>query len=162
MRQDRFLVGILIGIAVLVMAAVALFFARRGTLDYGPEGTPAGVVRNYIVALKKSDFDRALGYLADFSGRPDSFAFRQTFQQFQASEVAGTGVEVGEETVDGDRAFVQVSMIRGGGGLFSDVYRDTQPAELVRQGGVWKIKGMPYPFWNFSWSDPNKPEPTTP
>jgi hypothetical protein len=158
MRQDRFLLGILIGIAVLVVAAVSLFFARRGTLAYGPEDTPAGVTRNYIVALKKNELDRALGYLAEFEGRPDSFAFRQTFQQYQASEVAGTGVEVGEETVDGERAFVQVSMIRGGG-LFNDVYRDTQSAELVRQGGAWKVKNMPYPFWNFSWVEPVKPEP---
>lgn len=159
MRQDRFLLGILIGIAVLVVTAVGLFFARRGTLDYGPEDSPAGVTRNYIVALKKNDLERALGYLADFNGRPDSFSFRQTFQQFQAAEVAGTGVEVGEETLDGDRAFVQVSMIRGGGDLFSDVFRDIQSAELVRQGGVWKIKAMPYPFWNFAWVEPIKAEP---
>jgi hypothetical protein len=159
MRQDRFLTGILAGIAVLVILTVGLYFARRGTLEYGPEDNPAGVTRNFIVAIKKGDFDRALAALADIENKPDAFAFRQTFQQFQASEVAATGVEVGAATVQGEQAYVQVSMLRGGGGLFNEAYRDQQSAELVLQGGVWKIKAMPYPFWNFSWTEPAKATP---
>jgi len=160
MRQDRFLLGILAGIAALVIVAVALFFARRGTLEYGPEDSPAGVTRNFVVAIKKGDIDRAYGYLAEFEGKPDVFAFRQTFQQMQASDVAATGVEVGDANIDAERAFVPVSMLRGGGGLFNEVYRDQQSAELALEGGAWKIKAMPYPFWNFSWTPPVKPEPT--
>jgi hypothetical protein len=159
MRQDRFLIGILVGIGALALLAVALFVARRGALDYGPDDTPAGVTRNFVVAIKKGDYDRAYGYLAEMENKPDTLAFRQTFQQFQASEVAATGVEIGAENVSGERAYVVVSMVRGGGGLFSDIYRDAQSAELVLENGEWKIKMMPYPFWNFSWSEPVKPEP---
>ena len=159
MRQDRFLIGILAGIGVLVVLSVALFFARRGTLAYGPDDTPEGVTRNFVVAIKKGDYERAYGYLATIENKPDLFAFRQTYQQLQASEVASTGVEIGETNMETEHAYVQMSMLRGGGGLFSDVYRDQQPAELVLEGGAWKIKAMPYPFWNFSWTEPVKAEP---
>jgi hypothetical protein len=159
MRQDRFLIGILAGIGILVVLALALFFARRGTLDYGPEDTPEGVTRNFVVAIKKGDYDRAYAYLANFENKPDSFAFRQTYQQLQAAEVASTGVEVGATTMEAERAFVQLSMLRGGGGLFNDVYRDQQQVELLLDGGAWKIKSMPYPFWNYSWTETVKPEP---
>jgi len=159
MRQDRFLIGILAGIGLLVVLSVALFFIRRGTLEYGPEDQPEGVARNFVVAVKKGDLDRAYAYLANFENKPDAFAFRQTYQQFQAAEIAATGVEIGDTTAEAERAFVQVSMLRGGGGLFSEVYRDQQPAELVLEGGAWKIKAMPYPFWNYSWTEPVKAEP---
>ena len=51
MKQDRFLTGILIGIAVLVVIALAVFFLRQDNLVYAAEDTPAGVVQNYVVAL---------------------------------------------------------------------------------------------------------------
>jgi hypothetical protein len=159
MRQDRFLIAILAGIGVLVVLSVALFIARRGTLAYGPEDTPEGVTRNFIVAVKKGDYDRAYAYLGEIENKPDSFAFRQTYQQFQASEVASTGVEVGQTNMEGEKAYVQMSMLRGGGGLFNEVYRDQQSAELVLESGAWKIKAMPYPFWNYSWTETVKPDP---
>jgi len=159
MRQDRFLIGILAGIGLLVVLSVTLFFLRRGTLDYGPEDTPAGVTRNYIVALKKGDFDRAYGFLANIENKPDAFAFRQSFQQFQGSEIASTGIEIGDTSMEAARAFVLVSMVHSGNGLFDNVYRDQQSAELVLQDGMWKIKAAPYPFWNFSWTETFKPEP---
>jgi hypothetical protein len=159
MRQDRFLIGILAGIGGLVVIALALFFTRQGTLEYGAEDTPAGVTRNYIVALKKGDYDRAYAYLAEIENKPDAFAFRQTFQQMQAGDLANSGIEIGETNTEGERAFVQVTILRGAGDLFSDVYRDTQSAELALENGAWKVKAMPYPFWNFSWTEPVKAEP---
>jgi hypothetical protein len=151
MRQDRFLSGILIGIAALVMLAVALFFVRANTLDYGEEDTPTGVVNNYIIAVKKGDFERAYGYLAEFDGKPELVEFEQTFRQLQSWEVGGAGVEVGAASVSSERTLVVVSMVRGGGGLFNDPYRNQESAELVVEKGAWKIKSMPYPFWNYTW-----------
>lgn len=159
MRQDRFLMGILVGIGLIVVLAVGLFLVRRAGLNYGPEETPAGVARNFLIAIKKGDYDRAYAYLADFEGKPDPIAFRQTYQQFQASDVFSTGIQVGEAIVDQDRAVVQISMLRGGDALFGNLFRDQQAAELVQTGGAWKIQSMPYPFWNFSWVPPVKPTP---
>jgi hypothetical protein len=151
MRQDRFLIGILIGIGILVVVSIGVFFARRGTLEYGPEGSPDGVVRNFIVAVKKGDNDRAYGYLAPLDPAVEKIAFSQAMNS-QGVEIASTGVEVGAVTVEGSSAVVQVTLQRGNGELFGSAYRDQQSAQLVQINGVWKINTMPYPFWNYSWS----------
>ncbi len=88
MKEDRFLTGILIGMAVLVVAAVALFFVRREAQTYGPETDPAGVARNYVLALQKQDYERAYTYLADFKDKPTLAQFRRPFVDYQGQEVA--------------------------------------------------------------------------
>jgi hypothetical protein len=50
MKQDRFLTGILIGVVVLVVAAVGLFIFRGGEQTYLDENTPKAVVLNYVLA----------------------------------------------------------------------------------------------------------------
>jgi len=44
MKQDRFLVGILVGIGVLVVIALGLFFTRQDKQEYISDDTPKGVV----------------------------------------------------------------------------------------------------------------------
>ena len=73
MRGDRFLLAILIAIGVLVVLAVVLFYTQGGINDYGLEDTPQGVLRNYILALEKGDYQRAYSYLHDAQGKPDLF-----------------------------------------------------------------------------------------
>lgn len=162
MRQDRFLTGILIGIGALVILAVALFFARRGTLDYGPENGPDGVVRNYVIAIKKGDYDRAYGYLGAFQNKPSRLIFRQTFLNYQASQIASAGIEVGQPSIEGDTAVVQITLLQGSSDLFSSVYRNQQSASLALAGGQWKITNMVYPFWDYSWTEPVKAAPAAP
>ena len=49
MKQDRFLTGILIGIGVLIIAALAVFFTRKDSQTYVADDTPEGVVHNYVL-----------------------------------------------------------------------------------------------------------------
>jgi hypothetical protein len=156
MRQDRFLIGILAGIGLLVVVAIGLFFIRRGTLAYGPETTPDGVVRNYVVALKTGDYDRAYTYLGSFSTKPEKLLFRQMFLSSLASQIASTGIELGSASIDGSKAVVQITLLQGGGELFGTVYRNVQTVELSLEGGTWKITNMPYPFWDYGWVAPAK------
>jgi hypothetical protein len=151
MRQDRFLIGILAGIGILVVLSIALFFMRRGTLEYGAEGTPEGVVRNFIVAVKKGDYDRAYAYLAPATPTIEKLSFTQNYTN-QGTQIASIGVEVGASTLDGSKAIVQVTLLHGNGDLFGSSYREQQSAELVQIGGDWKIKTMPYPFWDYAWA----------
>ena len=72
MKQDRFLIGILVGVAVLVVVAVGVFFLRQNDQTYIAEDTPDGVVHNYVLAIQLGDYDRAYGYLAEGEGKPDS------------------------------------------------------------------------------------------
>ncbi len=156
MRQDRFLIGILAGIGVLVVLSLAIYFVRRGGLTYGPEDTPEGVVHNYVVALQNRDYDRAYTYLADFPNKPDLPRFRQPFSSYQDRDISLTGLDLASSSIsaDGQSALVYLSLLHGGNGPFDQGYRETNTADLVMENGAWKIRYMAYPFWSYDWSQP--------
>jgi len=82
MKKDRFLIGILVGIGVLITAALVVFFIRQGDgQTYVGENTPDGVVHNFVLALQKDDFQKAYGYLADEEDKPAFGDFRSFFFQ---------------------------------------------------------------------------------
>ncbi len=60
MKQDRFLTGILIGIGVLVVVALALFFARQGKQTYMAGDTPEAVVFNYALGDHREGLSESL------------------------------------------------------------------------------------------------------
>jgi hypothetical protein len=151
MKQDRFLTGILVGIAVLVVIALAVFFMRKDTESYISEDTPEGVVHNYVLAVLNKDYQKAYGYLADLENKP-------TYEQFRDSFLKGminpnnSAVDVGKSEINGDTASVEVAMIYSQSDPFSTGYRDVQRAILVKQGGGWKLSSMPYYyFWDGAW-----------
>ena len=151
MKQDRFLTGILIGIAILVVVALAVFFTRRDSQSYVSEETPEGVVHNYVLAILNEDYEKAYNYLADLEHKP-------TYQEFRDSFIKGmvnpnnSAVDVGESKVSNDTASVEVTMIYNPSDPFSTGYRNIQRAVLVRQGGAWKLSFMPdYYFWGYDW-----------
>lgn len=151
MKQDRFLTGILIGIGVLVVAALAVFFTRRDSQTYVSDDTPQGVVHNYVVAVLEKDYQKAYGYLADLDNKPEYDAFRQAFLSGNVN-TSGAAVDIGEAEINGDEAYVEVALIYNPSDPFSTGYRDIQRAGLVLQNGAWKISSMPtYYFWDYSW-----------
>ncbi len=154
MRQDRFLTGILIGIVVLVVAALAVYFTRRDQPGYVPENTPDGVVHNYVMAVLNRDYQRAYGYLADLSNKPTFAQFRQAFAVGKLNP-AGNGIQIGKSSVSGNDATVEVDMVYSPGDPFSSGYNNIGTAQLVRQGSAWKISSMPtYNLWDYSWYQP--------
>lgn len=155
MKQDRFLLAILIAIGALVIVALGLFFVRKGSQNYGPEDIPEGVVRNYVLALHKQDYARAYGYLKDGDGKPDIARFRQVFmtREMNISDVA---VQIGDATLTGSEAIVDLTLLHASNGPFSDTYRETSRAIVVQnEAGQWKISDMPYPYWEADWYGPN-------
>jgi hypothetical protein len=60
---DKFLIGIVVGIVLLVVAAFVITLARPEP-TYQVEGTPESVAHNYLLALQKEDYQRAYGYLS--------------------------------------------------------------------------------------------------
>ncbi|HSB00309.1 MAG TPA: hypothetical protein VLE49_06650 [Anaerolineales bacterium] len=151
MKQDRFLTGILIGIAALVVIALTVFFVRRDSQSYVSEDTPEGVVHNYVLAVLNGDYKKAYGYLADLEDKP-------TYEQFRDAFIKGmvnpnnSAVDVGQSEVNNDTASVEVAMIYNPSDPFSTGYRDVQRAILVKQDGAWKLSSMPgYYFWDYNW-----------
>lgn len=148
MKRDRFLLGILVGIGVMVIVALILFFTRQGRSTYGDDSTPAGALQNYLLAVQKQDYARAYSYLADSPNKPTLLAFEQPFMSYQSQEVANSAVEIGKvfEDPQTGTATVQVSMLQGNQGLFGNPTRAVISASLVRQNGAWKVVSAPYPY----------------
>jgi hypothetical protein len=157
MKQDRFLIGILIGIAVLIILALVVFFTRQDNLVYLADETPEGVVQNYVVALHRRDFEKAYSYLADLPQKPTPEQFHQSFLNHSV-DPANAGLEVGKAEISGESASVSLGVIYNPGDPFSSGYRNVDYAQLVRQNGQWKLKQMPFNFWASDWYQPT-PEP---
>ena len=151
MKQDRFLTGILVGIGLLVVIALAVFFTRKDSETYISDDTPEGVVHNYVVALLKKDYEKAYGYLADLDHKPTYDDFRKSFLNGVVNPNNGA-VDIGTSEITKDEASVEVTMLNNASDPFSTGYRDTQRAILAKQNGNWKISSMPtYYFWDYSW-----------
>jgi hypothetical protein len=151
MKQDRFLLGILLFIVLLVIAAVALFFIRQDTQSYLPEDTPDGVIYNYALALQNGDFEHAYSYLADQKNKPDYTYFRQAFLSRQL-DLSSNAIRVGEvANIDDTEALVTVTVLYASSGPFAEGWSSTETATLLLQDGSWKISYMPYPYWGWDW-----------
>ena len=154
MKQDRFLVGILIFIGLLVAAALSLFFFRKGSATYQADDTPEHVVYNFSLAIQQNELDRAYSYLADQDGKPTRVAFMQSIQNGNMN-VNGNALQVDSSVMQGkDNALVYVTIQYMGSGPFDTGYSNPGQATLVRQNGAWKITAMPYPYWSGEWFIP--------
>jgi len=150
MKQDRFLIVILGVIGLLIVLSVVLFFARQGPQDYGPEDTPEGVLRNYVLALQKEDYARAYKYLQDAEGKPDFTQFRQRFFAMDMSR-EHTAVQIGEVNQTDEDAVVGLIITYGGNEPFSSNWSENDAALVTRQNGEWKLTYMPYSYWDWEW-----------
>ena len=150
MKQDKFLTGILIGIGVLIVLALGLFFTRQDTRTYLNEDTPEGVAHNYALAVLDKDYEKAYGYLADLRHKPPYEEFRQSFLNGMVNP-DGMGLDVGEAEVHGDEAVVNITLYYSYSDPFSTRTGTPERALLVEQNGEWKVSSMPYSFWDYNW-----------
>lgn len=158
MKQDKFLIGILIGIGVLILLALVLFFLRKdGQSEYIADSIPEGVTHNYVLAILNKEYQKAYGYLADLENKPTYEQFRQSF--FNGSvNPTDAGVEVGTAEINGDEAIVTLSVYYSVNDPFSSRYASEDRALLVQQNGAWKLSAMPFNFWGYDWyQEPFKP-----
>ena len=158
MKQDRFLLGILIGIAVLILASLVVFFLRPNNLTYGPEDTPEGVTRNFIVAIHNKDYEKAYTYLAEDDYKPSLEKFTEPFLLNYISP-ADSGIEILGANSSGQKASVQVSILYSNRDPFASSYRNSGQVSLLQQSGQWKIRQLPYPFWYYDWYEKPYEEP---
>jgi hypothetical protein len=159
MKQDRFLLGILIGIGALVALALGLFFLRKDSaLSYVSEDAPEGVAHNYVAAIFQRDYERAYSYLAEKDGKPTFSQFKQAFLRGRVN-FENVGVDVAAAEINGDQALVTLYIQHGSSDPFSPGYRSEELAVLVLQEGDWKIEQMPYNFWSYDWYPLSTPIP---
>lgn len=152
MKQDRFLTAILIGIAILVVAALALYFMRRQEAVYQPEDSPASVLHNFVLALHNGEYEKAHSYLAETGFKPSLTAFRQPFISRQL-DIQANSLQIGETDLHGEEAIVAVTIVHASKNPFNNVYHTLETVTLVQQGGQWRITALPYPYWYWEWGE---------
>jgi len=150
MKKDRFLLAILAGIFLLVIAAIVVFFTRTDRAVYVDGNEPADVVHNYVVAVHLEDWEKAYGYLAALKNKPTFAEFTTTFAE-NGMTTRSIGVELGKENIVGNNATVEINILVSNFTPFSSGYRSSDLAILEYQKGEWKISKMPYDLWGWNW-----------
>jgi len=150
MKQDKFLIGILIGIGVLILLALTLFFTRQDKRDYIADTTPEGVAHNYVLAVINKDYKKAYAYLAAQDNKPTYEEFRQSFLSGIVNP-DNVGADVGAAEIDNDVATVEMTIYYSYNDPFSANTGSSDRASLVLENGTWKLTYMPYSFWDYNW-----------
>jgi hypothetical protein len=156
MKQDKFLIGILIGIVVLVVVAVVVVMSRApGSEQYLPDDTPDGVAHNYFLAMQRKEYEKAYAYLSDeLKGKPDfdQFMIDVAHNGRQEAALRITNVHQSEQ-----HATVELSVTTyGSGDIFSSNRYSTTDSAILRldKNGQWKLMQFPYPYWGWNWTEP--------
>lgn len=150
MKEDRFLIAILVFIGLLVAVAVGSFFVRQDVATYVADDVPEGVVHNYILAIQKKDFQKAYSYIQQTKDTPGYETFRSSFLNDPGYRQEVT-LSIGKVNVNGDEAIVDIFILHGGSRPFGSSWRETQTSLLIFEDGHWKIAHFPYPYWNWDW-----------
>ena len=152
---DHFLLGIVVGAALLIVVGVGAVLATSRTATPRPvdPDSPVGVVQAYLDALRGGDLDRAHGYLS--RAAQDSVPlddYRRRASRPYEPDTAEQRVLVEPATVGTDTATVKVTIshfsARPDPFSATTYHRDTT-VNLVREDGVWRISRPvePYPFY---------------
>lgn len=157
---DKFLIGIVAAVALLVVVTFTVAFLRPEP-TYQSDDTPEGVAHNYLLALQQEDYERAYGYLSPtiegYPATPEAFAadIRRDSWGFDLNETSITLV-VESANITGDSARASVRRTRFyQGRLFQSSQRSTKfDITLGRDesDGTWKIVEADS-YWNRCWHD---------
>lgn len=149
MKKDRFLLGIIIGIILLVGATTILLFARQGNETYLADDAPEQVFHNFALALINEDYNKAYTYLADQEYKP-TFVDFINFYADQTDSAPGFAIAIGDADTRAGETIVTYSMIRKG--YSTAIARSHQYAILISQDGKWKVLDAgTYYFWDYEW-----------
>jgi hypothetical protein len=156
---DKFLLGIIAGIILLVGVAFVVALGRPKP-TYQPEATPEGVAHNYLFAIQQEDYTRAYNYLSpSLEGYPtsaDKFSEDLNDYAWQVRELKNQSVTLAVDStrfVD-DRATVTIRETHFyRGDLFnSNQYTTTFDMTLKQENGEWKIIRS-NSYWASCWDD---------
>jgi len=154
MKNDKFLISIIVSIILLVIVAIAVVLARGQSEDYIADDSPGGVVHNYFLAIQRHDYDKAYAYLSDeIKSKPDLDEFIRTIDNARGSEAA---LQIGQSDINDNRARIELSITTyyGGGPFDSNSYTSQETAHLRRTAsGEWKLIEFPYPYWGYDWNE---------
>ena len=156
MKQDRFLIAILIFIVILVIAAVAVYFIRQEKQAYLPDTSPENIVQNYVLALQNKEYEKAYSYLRQEDKTPTLAEFKETFLRQQRS-LAETAIQIGDVTEKDGHVTLEIIILHGGREPFGNTWKEYNAALLEKEDAGWKITYFPSPYWGWDWDTASYP-----
>lgn len=155
-KPDKFLIGIVAGIVLLVVVAFVVVLARPEA-SYQPEDTAENVVFNYVLALNKMEYGRAYGYVSPTVPHyPADAAEFERHVDRPYSYYDNRSFSVGSSNITDDYTVVYLnetytSRPRPLAFLDNYQYTNTFYFRVKQENGAWKIiDGEQY--WYTCWS----------
>jgi len=157
-QPDRFLIGIVAGLIVLLIAAaISVIFLRQPAQEL-PVDTPGGTVQRFYAALQKGDYAGAYNYLSDsMANKPNLVEFINYNTSYYPNGYHNSSqqrIRIDNITVNGDDATVPVAVTTyyDSGGPFgsSGDYTSTEVFSLHRDNGTWRITIAPPQYLPYS------------
>lgn len=154
-NPDKFLIGIVAGILLLIVVAFVVVLARPQP-EYRNDDSPEAVVHNYLLALRLGDYERAREYLSPrLKGYPkDAEALADDVDEHSRLRFDNRDVTLDTQSavIRGNTATVEVleSSFTGGGLFDSGNYNRRFDMKLRQENGEWKlVDGDNY--WTSCW-----------
>lgn len=140
-RTDKFLIGIVAGLVVLVGVGLAVMLLRPRP-GYQPDDTPAGVANNYLLAIERQEYERAYGYLSrELPGYPANASdFARIIRNSYYDDNASVTITDVDQTGDEAAVTVEETTFYDGGLFGSGSYSNLYVIYLIREGGQWRIE----------------------
>jgi hypothetical protein len=140
--QDRFLLAIVAGTILLVLASIVVvfFFGRARSTPPPDPNSPVGVVHAYIEAVRDGDVERARTYLTRTARAEAESRDRQNTYRPSRDDNARIVVETVTTTETSAEVKVTISRFYARSDPFSSStsHYDTT-VRLIREDGVWRI-----------------------
>lgn len=149
-RFDRFLVGIIAGLILLLVGAGISLVVLRQPAAQLPADTPGGTVQRFYAALTAEDYEKAYTFLSDsMKSKPTQEEYVR-YLMVQGSYLSeDENVSLDEEKIYGDTAVVRIRTTHyynsgpfGGSGQYSDI----ETFQLHRDAGGWRFTELPYQY----------------
>ena len=149
--SDKILI-LIVGLVLLLVAGAFALVLLRPQPEYMAEESPEGVVHNYLLALRRGDYERAYDTISQDAHIDDLDDFIDSVEKGWAFDL-GNDVELSvEETNEKDEtARVKVRKTRTYNDLFGgSQYSDTFSVRLKKYDGEWKITDSDS-YWDNCW-----------
>ena len=142
-------------LAIVVLAGISIVIAlldRRGEPSLLPEGTPAGTIHRYLLAVENGETEAAYGYLdPEIQETCDSQHFRDSQRGFRGggfSETEDLRVTLVDTRMVEDRVEVHVRITRFqvSPPFGANEYSHGERFVLKQTGGRWAFVEPPWPM----------------
>ena len=131
---------VIVSFTFALAAIAAILTTSKEAKDYAPS-TPEGVVQSFLKDVIEGKSEDAARYFSTTSTCDATDIDRSWIPDTVRVNLTKTQIE-------GDRAYIDVAIEMNQSQLFGDMYSEKHNFRLVREGGTWKILGIPWPLYS--------------